>query len=164
MKLAICQHTPVLYVLRQWNLKVHGRPWFTTQLTISATMIGIFSFLVFSYCRTRRPLLFAPRTKLKGSSYSKNDVRRLKCRINCGCLMWRTSEFIKRSLRIRRWNLKIMGVRVLGLLWVRWCARLSLGASKQHNLMRGRSIQPKSETRRSGRAQADVDFGKGKGF
>jgi hypothetical protein len=30
--------------------------------------------------------------------------------------------------------------------------------------MRGRSIQPESETRRSGRAQADVDFGKRKGF
>jgi hypothetical protein len=30
--------------------------------------------------------------------------------------------------------------------------------------MRGRSIQPKSETRQSGRAQADVDFGKGKKF
>ncbi|KXN82921.1 hypothetical protein AN958_02004 [Leucoagaricus sp. SymC.cos] len=42
-------------------------PWFTTQLTISAT-IGIISFLLFSYCRTRWPLLFAPRTKLKGFS------------------------------------------------------------------------------------------------
>ncbi|KAF6743962.1 hypothetical protein DFP72DRAFT_931006, partial [Ephemerocybe angulata] len=42
-------------------------PWFTTQLTLSAT-IGLFSFLVFSYCRTRWPLLFAPRTKLKGFS------------------------------------------------------------------------------------------------
>ncbi|KAG6866158.1 hypothetical protein C0991_008112 [Blastosporella zonata] len=42
-------------------------PWFTTQLTISAT-IGIVSFLVFSYCRTRWPLIFAPRTKLKGFS------------------------------------------------------------------------------------------------
>ncbi|KAF8066835.1 hypothetical protein FPV67DRAFT_1416983 [Lyophyllum atratum] len=42
-------------------------PWFTTQLTISAT-IGILSFLIFSYCRTRWPLLFAPRTKLKGFS------------------------------------------------------------------------------------------------
>ena len=61
-----------------WNLQAHAGlicltvvkfegPWFTTQLTISAT-IGIFSFLVFSYCRTRWPLLFAPRTKLKGSS------------------------------------------------------------------------------------------------
>ncbi|KAK2460006.1 hypothetical protein APHAL10511_008012 [Amanita phalloides] len=42
-------------------------PWFTTQLTISAT-IGITSFLLFSYCRTRWPLSFAPRTKLKGFS------------------------------------------------------------------------------------------------
>ncbi|KAG5653779.1 hypothetical protein H0H81_010620 [Sphagnurus paluster] len=42
-------------------------PWFTTQLTISAT-IGIVSFLLFSYSRTRWPLLFAPRTKLKGFS------------------------------------------------------------------------------------------------
>ncbi|GLB41104.1 putative cytosolic domain of 10TM putative phosphate transporter [Lyophyllum shimeji] len=42
-------------------------PWFETQLTISAT-IGIVSFLLFSYCRTRWPLLFAPRTKLKGFS------------------------------------------------------------------------------------------------
>ncbi|KAJ7822433.1 hypothetical protein B0H13DRAFT_2447922 [Mycena leptocephala] len=42
-------------------------PWFTTQLVLSIT-IGLFSFLVFSYCRTRWPLLFAPRTKLKGFS------------------------------------------------------------------------------------------------
>ncbi|TEB19621.1 DUF221-domain-containing protein [Coprinellus micaceus] len=42
-------------------------PWFTTQLTLSAS-IGITSFLLFSYCRTRWPLLFAPRTKLKGFS------------------------------------------------------------------------------------------------
>jgi hypothetical protein len=41
-------------------------PWFTTQLIISAT-IGIVSFLLFSYCRTRWPLSFAPRTKLKGT-------------------------------------------------------------------------------------------------
>lgn len=41
-------------------------PWFTTQLTISAT-VGVISFLIFSYCRTRYPLLFAPRTKLKGT-------------------------------------------------------------------------------------------------
>jgi len=40
-------------------------PWFKTQLTLSAA-IGITAFVVFSYCRTRWPLLFAPRTKLKG--------------------------------------------------------------------------------------------------
>ncbi|KAI0750936.1 hypothetical protein C8Q80DRAFT_1154688 [Daedaleopsis nitida] len=48
------------------RLKFEG-PWFATQLTLSAT-IGLVSFLVFSYCRTRWPLLFAPRTKLKGFS------------------------------------------------------------------------------------------------
>lgn len=48
------------------TLKYDG-PWFTTQLTLSAT-IGISSFLIFSYCRTRWPLLFAPRTKLKAFS------------------------------------------------------------------------------------------------
>ncbi|CAK5262174.1 unnamed protein product [Mycena citricolor] len=42
-------------------------PWFTTQIIMSGT-IGLFSFLVFSYCRTRWPILFAPRTKLKGFS------------------------------------------------------------------------------------------------
>ncbi|KAH6904319.1 hypothetical protein BKA70DRAFT_1373644 [Coprinopsis sp. MPI-PUGE-AT-0042] len=47
-------------------LKFEG-PWFTTQLTISLTL-GIVSFFVFSYGRTRWPLLFAPRTKLKGFS------------------------------------------------------------------------------------------------
>ncbi|KAJ7471304.1 hypothetical protein B0H11DRAFT_2041193 [Mycena galericulata] len=45
-------------------------PWFTTQLVLSMT-IGLFSFLVFSYCRTRWPILFAPRTKLKGFSPSE---------------------------------------------------------------------------------------------
>ncbi|KAI0073272.1 DUF221-domain-containing protein [Panus rudis PR-1116 ss-1] len=41
--------------------------WFQTQLTLSFAL-GITSFLVFSYCRTRWPLLFAPRTKLKAFS------------------------------------------------------------------------------------------------
>jgi len=40
-------------------------PWFTTQLTISLS-VGLTSFFLFSYCRTRWPLIFAPRTKLKG--------------------------------------------------------------------------------------------------
>lgn len=40
-------------------------PWLQTQLVISLS-IGIVSFLTFSYCRTRWPVLFAPRTKLKG--------------------------------------------------------------------------------------------------
>jgi hypothetical protein len=42
-------------------------PWFTTQLTLSLT-IGMSAFLLFSYGRTRWPLLFAPRTKLKDFS------------------------------------------------------------------------------------------------
>ncbi|KAJ7083663.1 hypothetical protein B0H15DRAFT_850317 [Mycena belliarum] len=48
------------------TMKFEG-PWFTTQLVLS-TAIGLFSFFVFSYCRTRWPILFAPRTKLKGFS------------------------------------------------------------------------------------------------
>ncbi|KAL1741606.1 hypothetical protein HDZ31DRAFT_45065 [Schizophyllum fasciatum] len=42
-------------------------PWFQTQLTISCVLggTGLSSFLIFSYCRTRWPILFAPRTKLK---------------------------------------------------------------------------------------------------
>ncbi|KAI9000885.1 DUF221-domain-containing protein [Trametes punicea] len=48
------------------TLKFEG-PWFVTQLTLSIS-IGLVSFLVFSYCRTRWPLVFAPRTKLKGFS------------------------------------------------------------------------------------------------
>ncbi|KAI0276258.1 hypothetical protein BGY98DRAFT_986594 [Russula aff. rugulosa BPL654] len=42
-------------------------PWLSTQIMIS-TSIGMSSFFIFSYCRTRWPLLFAPRTKLKGFS------------------------------------------------------------------------------------------------
>ncbi|KAI6121185.1 hypothetical protein F5141DRAFT_1088440 [Pisolithus sp. B1] len=42
-------------------------PWFTTQLLLSSS-IGLVSFLVFSYCRSRWPLVFASRTKLKGFS------------------------------------------------------------------------------------------------
>ncbi|KAL1750539.1 hypothetical protein FB107DRAFT_223742 [Schizophyllum commune] len=41
-------------------------PWFQTQLTISCAL-GFSSFIIFSYCRTRWPILFAPRTKLKGA-------------------------------------------------------------------------------------------------
>ncbi|KAH7890363.1 hypothetical protein F5I97DRAFT_16920 [Phlebopus sp. FC_14] len=42
-------------------------PWFTTQLLLSS-IIGTVAFLLFSYCRSRWPVLFAPRTKLKGFS------------------------------------------------------------------------------------------------
>ncbi|KAF8559485.1 DUF221-domain-containing protein [Imleria badia] len=42
-------------------------PWFTTQILL-ASSIGFVSFLLFSYCRPRWPLLFAPRTKLKAFS------------------------------------------------------------------------------------------------
>ncbi|KAF9070665.1 hypothetical protein BDP27DRAFT_1391889 [Rhodocollybia butyracea] len=42
-------------------------PWLTTQLVLSGS-IGLLSFLIFSYARMRWPLLYAPRTKLKGFS------------------------------------------------------------------------------------------------
>ncbi|KAH9073112.1 DUF221-domain-containing protein [Lactarius deliciosus] len=42
-------------------------PWLSTQIMLSSS-IGVTAFLIFSYCRTRWPLLFAPRTKLKGFS------------------------------------------------------------------------------------------------
>ncbi|KAK0463700.1 uncharacterized protein EV420DRAFT_1638625 [Desarmillaria tabescens] len=48
------------------TMKYEG-PWFTTQLVLSGS-IGLWAFLIFSYCRTRWPLYFAPRTKLKGFS------------------------------------------------------------------------------------------------
>jgi hypothetical protein len=48
------------------TLKYEG-PWLSTQIMISSS-IGMVSLLIFSYCRTRWPLLFAPRTKLKGFS------------------------------------------------------------------------------------------------
>ncbi|KAH8109916.1 DUF221-domain-containing protein [Phellopilus nigrolimitatus] len=49
-------------------------PWFRTQLYLSTT-IGLVSFLLFSYARTRWPLLFAPRTKLKGFSPHEAHAR-----------------------------------------------------------------------------------------
>ncbi|KAG0698644.1 hypothetical protein DFH29DRAFT_810066 [Suillus ampliporus] len=42
-------------------------PWFTTQILLAST-IGLLSFLTFSYCRPRWPLIFAPRTMLKDFS------------------------------------------------------------------------------------------------
>ena len=56
----------VQWILTAFYITVqYDGPWFATQLILSAA-IGAFSFLIFSYCRTRYPLLFAPRTKLKG--------------------------------------------------------------------------------------------------
>ncbi|KAG2142930.1 hypothetical protein DEU56DRAFT_870510 [Suillus clintonianus] len=46
-------------------------PWFTTQILLSST-IGLSSFLIFSYCRKRWPLIFAPRTMLK--DFSPHDA------------------------------------------------------------------------------------------
>jgi len=57
---------PSLTLIDYYVLVNFQGPWFRTQLALSAS-IGIVSFLLFSYCRTRWPLLFAPRTKLKGS-------------------------------------------------------------------------------------------------
>ncbi|KAI9438478.1 DUF221-domain-containing protein [Lactarius indigo] len=48
------------------TIKYQG-PWLSTQIMLSSS-IGVTAFLIFSYCRTRWPLLFAPRTKLKGFS------------------------------------------------------------------------------------------------
>jgi hypothetical protein len=53
----------LLFILS--SVKYEG-PWLSTQIMIS-TSIGMSSFFIFSYCRTRWPLLFAPRTKLKGT-------------------------------------------------------------------------------------------------
>ena len=60
-------------------------PWFTTQLTLSAT-IGICSILIFSYCRTRWPLLFAPRTKLKGTQHAYSATRAEAVFLTCSVL------------------------------------------------------------------------------
>ncbi|CAL1714678.1 unnamed protein product [Somion occarium] len=49
-------------------------PWFQTQLIISFA-VGVTSFLIFSYCRTRWPLLFAPRTKLKGTFLTQRGTQ-----------------------------------------------------------------------------------------
>ncbi|KAG8221618.1 hypothetical protein J3R82DRAFT_1895 [Butyriboletus roseoflavus] len=49
-------------------------PWFTTQILL-ASSIGFVSFSLFSYCRPRWPLLFAPRTKLKGFSPHEAHAR-----------------------------------------------------------------------------------------
>ncbi|KZV93163.1 DUF221-domain-containing protein [Exidia glandulosa HHB12029] len=42
-------------------------PWFSMQLSLSLAL-GLFSFALFSFCRRRWPLLFSPRTKLKGAA------------------------------------------------------------------------------------------------
>lgn len=47
------------------SVKYEG-PWLSTQIMISSS-IGMASFLIFSYSRPRWPLLFAPRTQLKGT-------------------------------------------------------------------------------------------------
>jgi hypothetical protein len=62
--------------LNECTVKFEG-PWFATQTTL-ATSVGFSSFIVFCYCRTRWPLLFAPRTKLKGLSIA----RLLRCIFN----------------------------------------------------------------------------------
>jgi hypothetical protein len=62
--LLICLSLSVLLFILS-SVKYEG-PWLSTQIMISSS-IGMVSLLIFSYCRTRWPLLFAPRTKLKGT-------------------------------------------------------------------------------------------------
>ncbi|CAE6451685.1 unnamed protein product [Rhizoctonia solani] len=64
--------------------------WFTTQLTLSFG-IGIASFSIFSLCRNRWPILFAPRTKLKG--FSPHEAHTNQSFAAWIIPMWRTSEF-----------------------------------------------------------------------
>ncbi|CEL63481.1 putative membrane protein YLR241W OS=Saccharomyces cerevisiae (strain ATCC 204508 / S288c) GN=YLR241W PE=1 SV=1 [Rhizoctonia solani AG-1 IB] len=64
--------------------------WFTTQLTLSLA-IGLGSFLIFSLCRNRWPILFAPRTKLKG--FSPHEAHTNQSFAAWIIPMWRTSEF-----------------------------------------------------------------------
>lgn len=63
----ICLSLSVLLFILS-SVKYEG-PWLSTQIMISSS-IGMVSLLIFSYCRTRWPLIFAPRTKLKGTSTS----------------------------------------------------------------------------------------------
>ena len=85
-----CEHnlSSVLF-----TVKFEG-PWFLTQITLSAT-VGVASFLIFSYCRTRWPLLFAPRTKLKGASRFSATSPRTKLLIRS---MHQASPLMKRTL------------------------------------------------------------------
>ncbi|CAE6509739.1 unnamed protein product, partial [Rhizoctonia solani] len=64
--------------------------WFTTQLTLSLA-IGLGSFFIFSLCRNRWPILFAPRTKLKG--FSPHEAHTNQSFAAWIIPMWRTSEF-----------------------------------------------------------------------
>ncbi|CAE6531156.1 unnamed protein product [Rhizoctonia solani] len=64
--------------------------WFTTQLVLSLS-IGLGSFLIFSLCRNRWPILFAPRTKLKG--FSPHEAHTNQSFAAWIVPMWRTSEF-----------------------------------------------------------------------
>lgn len=69
--MSISTHCTTLTTCVSSSVKFEG-PWFTTQAVLSST-IGLVSFIVFCYSRTRWPLLFAPRTKLKGAHF-------LRCR------------------------------------------------------------------------------------
>ena len=118
MKIAISQHTPVLYF---YGTEKFEGPWFTTQLTLSAT-IGIFSFLVFSYCRTRWPLLFAPRTKLKGSSQCNTSECGAYCKsviqVSLRMKLTRTRPFLDGLCRLSgRPSLLFFRLLVWMLLW-----------------------------------------------
>ncbi|CAE7079715.1 unnamed protein product [Rhizoctonia solani] len=64
--------------------------WFTTQLVLSLG-IGLGSFIIFSLCRNRWPILFAPRTKLKG--FSPHEAHANQSFAAWIIPMWRTSEF-----------------------------------------------------------------------
>ncbi|KAG8881367.1 hypothetical protein FRB97_009632 [Tulasnella sp. 331] len=50
-----------------------GPYWLETQIGV-AMSIGLTSFLLFTYCRTRWPVLFAPRTKLTAKDFSPLDA------------------------------------------------------------------------------------------
>ncbi|KAH7338447.1 DUF221-domain-containing protein [Rhizoctonia solani] len=64
--------------------------WFTTQLVLSLG-IGLGSFFIFSLCRNRWPILFAPRTKLKG--FSPHEAHTNQSFAAWIIPMWRTSDF-----------------------------------------------------------------------
>lgn len=63
----ICRYVATLVEKKTLKAKAAAGPWFSTQLILSLS-IGLSSFLVFCFLRTRWEVVYMARTKLKGKA------------------------------------------------------------------------------------------------
>ncbi|EJD35911.1 DUF221-domain-containing protein [Auricularia subglabra TFB-10046 SS5] len=118
-------------------------PWFEMQLALSLSL-GLISFLLFTFCRRRWPILFSPRTKLKGTLLPARNFSPHEAHLGTS-----TSAWILPTVRVSELSvLQIVGLDAAVLLnflktsfyLFLACSGLAMAVLMPINVYRGRSL------------------------